>query len=1042
MSEREQPRSKSEKKTRDQHAASASAESASIETPSSKQPRKKAESKTASQPRVCRYLFILGSGVDPGEQAEILKAEFQKTPDLDFTQAQQHVVGIARWKSGDKESLRDSVIGFLNAWFAARQEPFDEKRLLIRDYQDDKHRFAVAGYFPRVAAATDTPHAAAAPKASPATGTNEPSDINDAKAVAGGHDSDVMFAEATPQKPAGALQKVIDRLKSQPPKRLGIIASGIVVVILAVVFLPGMFSTDSTGGGKTNVAGTNGADEGSDSDDAKAAALPPPQFETGLVRVYTSEAGFKVLIDGQPVKDGDGEIVTTPCAITTKRGTRTVTVYREGFLDASREVTVEDDSEIELEVTQDRAGVGSVVLIAPHFGVPVGKPIPLKNINSLRPEFDPYVTPDQLSIWFVGDRLEGRGIYVATRQSALHDFDEPRLVSRSSDLPGSPSVTDDALYVVYAVPEKARLMAITRSNPLAEFSEKQSIRHSSSLAPTWPSAQMLGDGTRIYWVEIGSTETLTLVASRADERRDFGEMLKVTMPGTHPCLTNDGLRQFTYDGKQITRYRRLNPKKQFNVGEVIADLELANYTASKKHRQFFVTADEQWMFYCDDPVASGDLFMVRIAEQPGWGVVAKGKSISAKPIVVAQVPDMPDPDKPDKKTPDKPVDPRSLPLAYTSHWNIFSALITGRQYSELEGLIRIAKANPAMKQFEEQLKWDEEELNHIQQFWKDVDAAAAEMKKGDQLRIGSFQVEFQEFKDGELSTRRGVTPIRRQLTELSTTDLLALYDRKFAADDSEAQYRAAIFLAYDKDTLERSVASRMEKAGDLSQKYNERQVRRALVQAVAELDRTNFSQGVAFLNDVKARSKGTPIEQEVIALEQKLYTYVKWAPRGPRKWQQDDTAYAASADTSRGSLMVSELQYKNFELSLEWKVENVITAQGGVYFRYAGQGNLVETALKIHLANDSGVNPDPYATGSLFALVAPNNNAAKPAGEWNTTLIRHVDKKLTVTINGKKVLDAPAENADAPNIPDKGFVALDGEAGGITYRKLLLSELP
>lgn len=1051
MADSKQPRSKSVKKSAQRKAGSkqnksstpgnesAARDTASKKSAAAKRPKKKAKPKpdtsaSAKQPRACQYLFVLGSGVDPGDQAEQLRQEFQKIPNLEFSNSEQFVVGIGKWKQGDKESLQKSVLGFLEAWFAAREEPLDEKRLLIRNYEDDSTRFAVAGYFPRAGATT-------AASGQPPTDANETADNKNENAGDEGDSDDLMFAEATEEKSPNFLQNAITGLKNQPPKRLAIIGSAVAILAICAFVLPGMLSDSGNQDGVADGTGAGSADQ-ADGQNGNVAALPVPQFPKGLVRVYTKDPGFRVLIDGQPVRDQEGEFVTTPCAITTKRGTRTITVYQEGYVDESRQINVEDDSETELEPAKDKAGIGSFVLAAPHLMAEVGMPIPLAKLNSPRAEFDPYVTPDQLSIWFVGDRLEGRGIYVASRLSPLHDFDEPRLISRSTDLPGSPSVTDDALNVVYVVPEKARLFALTRSNPLANFSDKQPIRNSKSLAPTWTSAQMLGDGTRVYWVEINSKETRTLVASRSDTHRNFGNLLKVPMPGMHPCLTTDGLRQFTYDGKKITRYRRLSPKKRFTSNETIAELELANYTPSKRHRQFFVTADEQWMFYCDDPENGGDLFMVRIAEQAGWGVVPKGKTISPKPIVVAQVPDPVKPKEAPKPKPKKDVDPRSLPLPYTSHWGIFSSLISSRQYSQLEGLIRITKSNAKMKPFAEQLKWDEEELVDIQQFWKDIDAAVGELKKGDQIRIGKFQVDFQEYKNGELYTRRGVNPIRRKLSDLTPSELLGIYDRKIKADDLEAQYRAAIFLAYDNTALARSVQNRMDKAGDIAEKFNERQVRRALVQAIAELDRANFGKGVAFLNDVKARAKGTPIEQEVIALEEKLYTYIKWAPRGPRKWQQTEVSHTAALGNSRGSLLLSEMEYKNFEMSLEWKVDDATTAQGGVYFRYPGQGSLTEMALKIHLANDAGINPDPYATGSLFALVAPDLNANKAPGEWNKTSIKYVEKIVTVTINGKQVLEALAENPDSETIPEKGYVALDGEAGGIAYRKILLSELP
>ena len=46
-------------------------------------------------------------------------------------------------------------------------------------------------------------------------------------------------------------------------------------------------------------------------------------------------------------------------------------------------------------------------------------------------------------------------------------------------------------------------------------------------------------------------------------------------------------------------------------------------------------------------------------------------------------------------------------------------------------------------------------------------------------------------------------------------------------------------------------------------------------------------------------------------------------------------------------------------------------------------------------------------------------------------------ERTSVFINGKKVLQLLAND---PAVPAKGFVALDGEFGGIAYRKILLVE--
>jgi hypothetical protein len=50
-----------------------------------------------------------------------------------------------------------------------------------------------------------------------------------------------------------------------------------------------------------------------------------------------------------------------------------------------------------------------------------------------------------------------------------------------------------------------------------------------------------------------------------------------------------------------------------------------------------------------------------------------------------------------------------------------------------------------------------------------------------------------------------------------------------------------------------------------------------------------------------------------------------------------------------------------------------------------------------------------------------------------------VDKEVTVVVNGKKVLETKAAKE---TVPERGLICLDGIAGGIAYRRILLSELP
>jgi hypothetical protein len=986
--------------------------------------------------RKCQVLFVLGSGFDPSSMAESLSAEFRREHEtLQFSKAETIIQAAAEWQADDKVGFRRSVVSVVKDWCREQAASFDPKRLLVSDYQDDEGRlFAVAGYFPRrksksssVASETDvTRHD---PDSASADNDNDDHD----------HDnSDVTV----PSKLAVLTQHWVEIAKAQPPRRLAMVGGSAIAVLILAIVVPMLIS----GGGGPDVVQTDPEDVPQDrvsngGAQATAPALPPPSFATGIVRVYTSEPGFAVLVDGEPVRNAEGEFVVTPCAVTAEQGARTITVFREGAFDLSRLVDVGEDSEVTLEPSNDTTGDGSDILKAPHLNARVGQPVALASLNSASPELDPYLTPDRLSIWFVGDREDGRGLFVASRRTPFHDFEEPRIVSRSADLPATPSITDDSLYIVYAVPEKARLMALARANPLAGFDGKDPLRHSSSLAPTWTSSQILGDGLRLYWVEeTGDGEIRTLTSSRERRTDIFGKTLKVQLAGTHPCMSRDGLRQYTFDGKTLTRYRRAATSKAFIDDGVIAELELPGYKHSKKHRQFFVSSDEQWLFYSDNPESSGDLFMVRLSNGPQWGVLPRGKSIPPKRVVAVATTE-PDPTEmivPEKPKP-KPVDPRTLPLPYTSHRNVFLTLIDARQYDEAEGLLRNAKANPQLQSFSEQLAWDEEDFQAIRDFWSSLEKTASAIKPGEAVRIGTLRLEVVGFENGELIGKRGDTEVRKKLKELSSTELSGIFDAGIDKADEKAHYQYGVLLAYDSKALERASDQRFERCPDLAATFRERLAKRKLAQALAELERTNFGKGVGFLKETKALAAGTPVAEEAQKLEEELYEYVKWQPVGPRKWKIEGNSFEADTERANGSLLVSPREYRNFELSLEWKTLDTLTAQGGVFFHYPGRGELVDLAHKIHLSNDAGKGADQYSSGSLFGEDGPRENAVNPSGEWNTLEIKVIDKKVTVTINGKKVLETQATKE---TVPARGLVCLDGFAGGITYRKILLSELP
>ncbi|MBI1312928.1 DUF1080 domain-containing protein [bacterium] len=985
---------------------------------------RRSPSSVSSQRRVrhCRALFVLGSGADPSDVADAFADRYRRSrsPDeLDFSAAEQ-IVGIAAdWSNEGKSGYRTAALEYVRQWCESNAVPLDDKLVLVRRFTtDDGRLLAVAGYFPDQQAQVETV-------------TESPQSETPAESV----DNDESPFATTVRRLTEFVQRI-------PPTYLTTAAGSAAVILILYLAGSALFSGGGNGDGpadgRPSLADTDESDtSGSESADREP-RLAPPQFLTGVLRVYTAAPGFGVLIDGNVVLDSAGAPVVTPCAVTVEQGSRSVTVFREGWHDLAQQVDVGEDSDVTLSPSEDSVGAGSDYLRAPHRAAKAGQPIALESLNSPRAEFDPFITPDGLSIWFAGDRPDGRGIFVATRPSPWHDFAPPEMVQTSADLPASPSVTSDGLSVVYAVPKKARLLSMTRDNPLSPFSNWQPLANHDSLMPNWLSAQILGDGKRLYWVEENRGELKTYAAKRDSIYDDFGKRYVVALPGIHPHMTQDGLRQYEFDGHKLTRYRRTSTAKRFVPDRVIAELTLNAFHSAPKFRQFAVSGDEQWMFYCDDPDGAANLYMVRLAETPQWGVAPLGKQIAPKMEIAAAEMQEPEEVKPVKPEPE-PVDPRSLPLAYEAHWTAFSKLVGQRQYDAAAGLLVNAKTNPAIESFTEPLGWDVEDLRSIREFWSSLEQGLKQIKPGTMLRVGTRRSEFVAVEAGELVTKQRDQEIRKALTSFDASELSTLFDEVFEKTDEDAQYNFAVLLAYDASSLDRLRERRAEQAGARAIRFQERLAQRQLRLARAELNRSNFAQGMRLLKEAKVLAGDTAVSADARQLEEQLYSYIKWQPRGPRKWQINDNEFAAAAERLPGSLLVSDQKYQNFQLSLEWKTQDLATAQGGVYFRYDGGNDFNNGAFKIHLANDAGGAVDQYSTGSLFTDTPPDANATKPAGEWNTLEILVRGDVVEATINGRKVLTATAQS---DTLSQRGLIALDGVNGGITYRKVLISELP
>lgn len=183
-------------------------------------------------------------------------------------------------------------------------------------------------------------------------------------------------------------------------------------------------------------------------------------------------------------------------------------------------------------------------------------------------------------------------------------------------------------------------------------------------------------------------------------------------------------------------------------------------------------------------------------------------------------------------------------------------------------------------------------------------------------------------------------------------------------------------------------------------------------------------------------------------------------PGKPTAWTiQDGALYLdASAKEGRGDLVTNE-EFDEFELKFEWKVATGVN--GGVIFFVQEDPKFDATYITgpefqvIDNVGYPGKLGEKQHAASLYDLIPCDPSLIKPAGEWNTSVIRFDDNKLEFIVNGKKAISTTYGDANWDKLVagskfakmccfaknTKGRIALQDHGGGTWYRNIQIRRL-
>lgn len=175
----------------------------------------------------------------------------------------------------------------------------------------------------------------------------------------------------------------------------------------------------------------------------------------------------------------------------------------------------------------------------------------------------------------------------------------------------------------------------------------------------------------------------------------------------------------------------------------------------------------------------------------------------------------------------------------------------------------------------------------------------------------------------------------------------------------------------------------------------------------------------------------------------------------PTGWQVVDGTLTR---VGPGGDIITTATFKNFELSLEWKIAP--GGNSGIFYRASEDTDAIYwNAPEMQVLDDSG-HADGHsrltAAGSDYGLYPSPAGVVKRAGEWNAVRIVVIGNHVEHWLNGVKVVDYELGSADwtarvqaskfAPHLRygknAAGHIGLQDHGDWVAYRNIKIRVLP